>query len=607
MKKGGANVTGYKVGIELSIHGNFERKLRELIQRVAALDNRVKMLQSSFRRLNGTLTGFGSGVSRTSRLFVRDFDSMRNKVGGLTAELNKARHAMRSLSSGPPNRGGPPGEGGMDPILGAAGGYALGKSGLPIGRLGLMAAGYYAYRGAKGAVESASELQNRSLQVDLMNLPKSDRSNLKAAILSTTESVRGTTLAGNTELARDLVTILGAGRIKEVTALLPGFARYQSTYQKIYGESSGRMMNDTMRYLENIPGVLQDMRIFTRELNSLWKTRALGSRVNPSEYFKAMQTGKLALAMTSEGFRYGAFSSMMTGTKGTTLGTQLMSTFYALGGGHVQKGTATWLQHLGLTTNVTAEGKNIRDVLNKRVDPSIRELFTSEGMGSAMGMQIRGLKTFMRNPYEWSKKYIVPAIMKEHGWKNLDKHRKEVAEEEARYLWRNVSGFLGQMVIRQPAIERDIALQKRLAGLGQSTEKANRTFQGAVLNFQASVKNFGSAMGGHVIKAVTAATNKVADVLGGSITPSKIPPTSGLNALVPSSTHNNPSKSADEISDYLKRGMAASALHKSDITITIHDKTTGGIHAQMHHRQIHETGSVLTHSGVIPATVGGAH
>ena len=55
--------------------------------------------------------------------------------------------------------------------------------------------------------------------------------------------------------------------------------------------------------------------------------------------------------------------------------------------------------------------------------------------------------------------------------------------------------------------------------------------------------------------------------------------------------------------DYLR-------LHPSQdsrIHITIHDQTTGGIHAQMHKRQIHETGSTLTHSGVIPATVGGAH
>ena len=45
----------------------------------------------------------------------------------------------------------------------------------------------------------------------------------------------------------------------------------------------------------------------------------------------------------------------------------------------------------------------------------------------------------------------------------------------------------------------------------------------------------------------------------------------------------------------------------SRVHIVVHDRTTGGIHAQIHRRQIHETSSPMTHSGVIPATVGGAH
>ena len=58
-----------------------------------------------------------------------------------------------------------------------------------------------------------------------------------------------------------------------------------------------------------------------------------------------------------------------------------------------------------------------------------------------------------------------------------------------------------------------------------------------------------------------------------------------------------------DVNDFLR-------LHpKTDpkVLVTIYDKTSGGIHAQMHRRQIHETGSTLTHSGVIPATVGGGH
>ena len=45
----------------------------------------------------------------------------------------------------------------------------------------------------------------------------------------------------------------------------------------------------------------------------------------------------------------------------------------------------------------------------------------------------------------------------------------------------------------------------------------------------------------------------------------------------------------------------------SRVHIVIHDQTEGGIHAQMHRRQIHETSSPMTHSGPIPATVGGSH
>lgn len=57
----------------------------------------------------------------------------------------------------------------------------------------------------------------------------------------------------------------------------------------------------------------------------------------------------------------------------------------------------------------------------------------------------------------------------------------------------------------------------------------------------------------------------------------------------------------------MKGAGEATGMANGGINITIHDKTTGGIHAQIHRRQIHETGSTLTHSGVIPATVGGAH
>ena len=104
----------------------------------------------------------------------------------------------------------------------------------------------------------------------------------------------------------------------------------------------------------------------------------------------------------------------------------------------------------------------------------------------------------------------------------------------------------------------------------------------------------GNAMG-HIIKDANAALNPFMWVSGKERT-------SISNALT-----GTAGVAHDAFSALLKGAGEVTGMANGGIHITIHDQTTGGIHAQMHKRQIHETGSTLTHSGVIPATVGGAH
>lgn len=582
----------YKIQVSVGLNESIFTKLKELTGALNKADASVVRLTKSLRQLSTGMkaTGMGAVESAASVLkmgtaFRSAFrtssvlnNSLRTTASRLTKVAHQAQNADASLR----------GLRRLGPLV--PGGAAL-------------AGGFTAYEAVKGTIGSASELQNKELQLRLMNLPRNEYDAIHRAVGSVTRTVAGTTLAGVTELARDLTTVLGAGRTKEVIRLLPEFATFQTVMQKTYGEISGRMMLDAMRYIEHLPGVLSNPALMSAEMNELFKVRALGPLVNPSQYFKAMQTGKTALAVTDDAFRYGAFASLMTGKTGFTLGTQIMSAYYALVGGHMQKGTAAWLGSLGLMAPLSTSGKNAQATAENAVDPSIRSRFGSSGAGYALHEQIRGLSTYLRNPYEWSKKYLVPAIMKEHGWQHINRHRQAIAAEEGQYFFRNVSDLLGQMVIRQPAIERDVKLIGNLKSLSEARKMANNTFRGAVDNFYAAVKNFAATIGKGSLSPITHGLNLLSgfDEKGRAIRSRTmtLPAASAVSYLV------NTGQISRDIAQAVREGLAGHEGDPMTVQVVVDGKVLAETMSRhMMKRHVHPTGATFSNGAIFPATSG---
>lgn len=582
----------YKIQVSVGLNDSIFAKLKELTGALNKADASVFRLTKSLRQLSAGMKATGIGavegtaaVLKMGTAFRSAFRtsselnaSLRTTASRLTKVAHQAQNADASLR----------GIRRLGPLV--PGGAA-------------MAGGFGAYEAVKGTVGAASEVQNKELQLRLMNLPRNEYDAIHRAVGSVTRTVAGTTLAGVTELARDLTTVLGAGRTKDVIRLLPEFATFQTVMQKTYGEISGRMMLDAMRYIEHLPGVLSNPALMSSEMNELFKVRALGHLVNPTQYFKAMQTGKTALAVTDDAFRYGAFASLMTGKSGFTLGTQVMSSYYALAGGHMQKGTAAWLGSLGLMAPLSASGKSAQAMAEQTVDPAIRSRFASSGAGYALHEQIRGLSTYLRNPYEWSKKYLVPAIMKEHGWQHLNRHRQAIASEEAQYFWRNVSDFLGQMVIRQPAIERDVKLIANLKSLSEARKMANNTFRGAVDNFYSAVKNFAATIGKGALSPMTHGLNLLSgfDERGRAIRARTmtLPAASAVSYLV------NTGQISRDIAQAVREGLTGHEGDPMTVQVVVDGKVLAETMSRhMMKRHVHPTGATFSNGSIFPATSG---
>ncbi|MHB1933701.1 MAG: hypothetical protein ACYCR5_04880 [Leptospirillum sp.] len=576
----------YRIQVSVGLNESIFTKLKELTGALNKADASVVRLTRSLRGLSERMRAIGGGAASSAMSVGKMETVLRSATAQsrlMNAQLLTSARRLAEVAKGAQNA--------SASLRGVGGGI------LPV------AGGMVAYEAVKGTVGAASEVQNKELQLRLMNLPKGEYQAIRAAVDGVTHTIAGTTLAGVTELARDLTTVLGAGKTKDVIRLLPGFARFQTTMQKVYGEIPQNMMIDAMRYMEHLPGVLSSPTLMSHEMNELFKVRALGGLVNPTQYFKAMQTGKTALAVTDDAFRYGPFASLMTGKSGYTLGTQVMSSYYALVGGHIQKGTATWLSSLGLMAPLNSAGKSAQGMAENAVDPSIRSRFSSSGAGYAVHEQIKGLKTYLSNPYEWSKKYLVPAIMKEHSWKHIDKHRTAIAAEEGQYFYRNVSDFLGQMVIRQPAIERDIQLISNLKSLARASVMANDTFRGAVENFTAAVKNFAASIGKGVLSPVTHTLNMMSGFSGrGNPFTTK---TMSLPVFAATDYLVNTGQLGRSLAKEVRESLKGHENEKMTVQVIVDGKVLAGVMARhTTQRHTHPTGATFSNGAMFPATSG---
>ena len=583
----------YKIQVSVGLNESIFTRLKTLTAALNKADASVTRLVGSLKSLSSVMKATGLGtveVVKNAGRMGTVFGEAAVRTRSLNASLSSTSRHLASVAKLAQDAGASVSR------IGGIGGIGLGGAAV-IGGMG-------AWSGIKDTIGAASDVQNKSLQLRLMNLPRNDYRAILDAVDVVTHTVAGTTISGVTELARDLTTVLGAGKTSEVVRLLPQFAQFQTTMQKVYGEVPKSMMIDAMRYLEHLPGALSHPSIFQGEMESLFKVRALGALVNPTQYFKAMQTGKTALSVTDDSFRYGAFASLLTGKTGFTLGTQVMSAYYALVGGHMQKGTAAWLNSLGLLEPLSKSGVAAQSLAEGGTDPAIRSRFASSGMGYAIHQQIRGLLLYLSNPYQWSKEYLVPAIMKEHGWKNVKGHRQQIAAEEGQYFWRNVSDFLGQMVIRQPAIERDIKLIQNLKGLTESSDMANKTFKGAVDNFSASVKNFAASMGKGALHPLSALLNTVSGFgptgrgYGGPLT-MRLPAAAGVSYMV------NTGQISRDLAAAIREGLKGNEGTPITVQVVMDGKKVAEtVSRHMVGRHTHPTGAASSNGAIFPATSG---
>ncbi len=320
----------------------------------------------------------------------------------------------------------------------------LGMSGALLG-----GAGFMGLMAIKGAVKPATEYVH---QLQLAKIAHIDTAAAAQAAWKTTSDVITTTAAANVAAIRELRMVFGdtGSAAEEAIRALPTVQRLQAVLQDVRGGNQKDEAYTVAKALE-MKGDVQNPARFTTAADLMTKAMvASGGKVGATDFLSAFKYGRSATIGWDDRFTYSILPTLIQEMKSSGgsggsggPGNALMSAYAAVVGGTIaQKSLKVW-QNIGL------------------LDPS---KIVWDKVGSAKGVApggIIGSATFQQDPYEWTQKYLVPALAKA-GYDTEAKQRQVL-----QYLFSNrTAGFvMSQMALQGWKFDRDQKLIAQAAGL----------------------------------------------------------------------------------------------------------------------------------------------
>lgn len=605
----------YKIGVGIHIGGNVTRQIELIQARFAQLEKQIAITTKAVQRFHlsiATLPSRMETVTAAARDMagstIRSFGDMSAGVKSFRAQMFMARKEMRVpmgparfnvIGRGGGRSGGDGGHRGGGQREGGFSGSPFFASPVGMGTLGTsIGLGYGIYESAK-----KQAWINRALLASDIN-PSGSGADRKTRqdLVTLVNHVSSLTGISSSKIAEAVLRIRQVDPYLPLSAIekmLPFSARSATIQQQYHG---------------------------TDPVESIVKFQELSHMIqkySPKDLLKVMDYMNWAVSWRSIATlpRLMNAASYVLPTATTMLHADPRETMaglmYMQSAGVLNTKSGTWLSNFLLNDLPKSHGSGL--FKTKPQEEALRRMGLIDANGNPMAFDKKGVFHPLKEI----------AIL--HKWKKEVEATHTPAEAHAIETLTNILAF-GKQGARAAALLESAGytrLSKQLdpknmisiRAMFEAVAKNDPMIQGRKFlnNLSLSLQKLAD----HVIPDLTATMTAINDKLS-KIFPSPVPAgpfqEGKGNLLPPGIAKKSPggdfaAEAARELAAAQKTSGFDSLEEKTDIlnevlknvTLTIHDKTSGGIHAQMHRRQIHETGSTLTHSGVIPATVGGAH
>lgn len=332
-----------------------------------------------------------------------------------------------------------------------------------------------------------------------------------AAAMKTSGSVMTTTLSENLRHVRELRYAFG----ETTTAIehLDEISKSNSILNNVAGGGHDAVWS-LVKALEG-KGETFDPKAFSSYVNTMTKVvQATGGRVTPDDFMSAFKYGRTATLGWSEEFIGGALPRLIqsmqsrggSGGSGGP-GNALMSAFAKIVQGQMPKTAAEEFDRMGLAPGGVA---HIKGSSNSQIPGGIA-----------------GRDLFMRDPYEWTQKILMPAL----AAKGITSQNDVIAQISKMFPVRTASQIITEMGLQgrfhegsNSPFEKDIKLQRGATGLPAFDDLIKndypmvlKAFNQQFTNLLETLGNPMMAPGGPVIQAmagVASAMGSLAQLAG---------------------------------------------------------------------------------------------
>lgn len=365
----------------------------------------------------------------------------------------------------------------------------------------------------KGPYEEAKKLAQAQANFQTLNLSSAENAEAFAKAASMSHRILGTTITDNVKSIHDLHTAFGD--LRHAIGAADEFAKFSFIAKTMNdGKPVEGLVYSAAKALEHRGGkVMNDDGEFKSELDLMGRVY-LGSRgkVNPTEFFHASQTGKMAYTLMDKEELYGPFAAYMQAKTGSTAGTASMTFASSLIGGHMTDSAKGFMADLGLWNEGSSKERlkmlsKIRAGMSPEDQKSMGLIQPSHG-----GLKDEFIELATHRQSEFIQKVMVPAIHKRFGMNLTD---EQIATMLMTKFNRNTSDFMGEYVVNAMKFKKDAAIFKGSKGIGAAYQHYLKTPEGAEEAASAAFKNFLAVFGSIYLPAITKGLLSLAGALDG--------------------------------------------------------------------------------------------
>lgn len=378
-----------------------------------------------------------------------------------------------------------------------------------IKRLGLIGGvmagvGFAGLATLKGPYEEAKKYAQAQADFRTLNLSEGDNAEAFGKAAAMSQKILGTTLTENVKSIHDLHTAFGD--LHHALATADTFAKL-SIVAKVanHGAPVDGIVNAAAKALEHRGGsVVNNQAEFDSEANMMTQVMlATKMRVSPKDYLTASGTGKMAYQLYDKDYLYGNFAGLMSINGAARTGTEGMTAFSSLIGGHMDSKGKGFLADLGLWQEGFSKKRlNLMNAAMKGLSPEERKTAVASMGGQAVisgGLADADAELFAHRPDLFIAK-LVPLIRKRFG---MDLDDDQVALLLAKNFNRSTGNFLGTQVTMAGKLEKDTNIIHKAMGISEGYQHYLKSPEGAEEASDAAWKNLKTVIGSIYIQPIT--------------------------------------------------------------------------------------------------------